>query len=93
MNVNKKKRYKLLVVCESMATGIFFFLNSLLNSLCEEYDIVVVYGERYETPKDIRAQFDDRIRLIKLDTFRRGTDPRMIWAAQKELKKIIRKRF
>ena len=36
MNVNKKKRYKLLVVCESMATGIFFFLNSLLNSLCEE---------------------------------------------------------
>ena len=90
MNVNKKKGYKLLVVCESMATGIFFFLNSLLNSLCEDYEIVIVYGERYETPKDIRAQFDDRIKLIKLDSFRRGTDPRMIWAAQKELRKIIR---
>lgn len=83
------KRYTLLCVCESMATGIFFFLNSLLNSLCEDYEIVIVYAERYETPKDIRDQFDDRIKLIKMDSFRRGTDPRMIWDAQRELRKII----
>ena len=89
--MEQAKRYKLLCVCESMATGIFFFLNSLLNCLCEEYDIVIVYAERYETPKDIREQFDDRIKLIKMDTFRRGMDPRMIWASQKELRKIIDK--
>jgi len=90
MNTKRTQRYKLLCVCESMATGIYFFLNSLLNRLCEDYDIVIVYAERYETPKDIRAQFDDRIRLIRMDTFRRGMDPRMIWAAQRELRKIIR---
>ena len=90
MRVKQEKRYKLLCVCESMATGIYFFLNSLLNRLCEDYDIVIVYAERYETPKDIRAQFDDRIKLIKMDTFRRGMDPRMIWAAQRELRRIIR---
>ena len=90
MDTKKVQRHKLLCVCESMATGIYFFLNSLLNRLCEDYDIVIVYAERYETPKDIRAQFDDRIKLIKMDTFRRGTDPRMIWATQRELRKIIR---
>ena len=90
VDTKKVQRYKLLCVCESMATGIFFFLKSLLNRLCEDYDIVIVYAERYETPKDIRAQFDDRIKLIKMDTFRRGTDPRMIWAAQRELRRIIR---
>ena len=84
------KRYKLLCVCESMATGIFFFLKSLLNSLCQDYDIVVVYAERYETPKDIRQQFDPRIRLIRMDTLRRGMDPRMIWASRQELKRILR---
>lgn len=87
--MQEAKRYKLLCVCESMATGIFFFLNSLLNCLCEDYDIVIVYAERYETPKDIRAQFDDRIKLIKMETFRRGMDPRAIWASQRELRKII----
>lgn len=85
----KGQRYKLLCVCEAMATGIFFFLNSLLNRLCEDYDVVIVYAERYETPKDLRAQFDDRIKLIKMDTFRRGMDPRMIWAAQRDLRRII----
>ena len=89
MPMRETRRYKLLCVCESMATGIFFFLNSLLNSLCEDYDIVIVYAERYETPKDIREQFDGRIKLIKMDTFRRGMDPRMIWASQRELRKII----
>lgn len=88
--MKQAKRCKLLCVCESMATGIFFFLNSLLNSLCEDFDIVIVYAERYETPKDIREQFDDRIKLIKMDTFRRGMDPRMIWASRRELKKIIK---
>ena len=87
--MNQTKRYKLLCVCESMATGIYFFLNSLLNNLCEDYEIVIVYAERYETPKDLREQFDDRIKLIKMDTFRRGMDPRMIWASQRELRKII----
>ena len=90
MSTNLPHRYKLLCVCESMATGIYFFLNSMLNRLCEDYDIVIVYAERYETPKNIRAQFDPRIKLIKMDTFRRGTDPRMIWSAQRELRKIIR---
>jgi len=90
MGVKQAKRYKLLCVCESMATGIYFFLNSLLNSLCEDYDIVVVYAERYETPKDIRQQFDARIKLIKMDTFRRGMDPRMIWASQRELRRILK---
>lgn len=89
VSTKHSQRYKLLCVCESMATGIYFFLNSLLNRLCEDYDIVVVYAERYETPKDIRAQFDDRIKLIKMDTFRRGMDPRMILAAQRDLRKII----
>ena len=87
--MEEAKRYKLLCVCESMATGIYFFLNSLLNALCEDYDIVIVYAERYETPQNIRQQFDSRIKLIKMDTFRRGMDPRMIWVSQKELRKII----
>ncbi len=89
VNTKESQRYKLMCVCESMATGIYFFLNSLLNRLCEDYDIVIVYAERYETPKDLRAQFDSRIKLIKMDTFRRGMDPRMIWAAQRDLRKII----
>lgn len=87
--MQETKRYKLLCVCESMATGIYFFLNSLMNCLCEDYDIVIVYAERYETPKSIRADFDERIKLIKMETFRRGMDPCMIWASQRELRKII----
>ena len=90
MDMALRKQYKLLCVCESMATGIFFFLNSLLNQLCEDYEIVIVYAERYETPKDIREQFDPRIKLIKMDTFRRGMDPKMIHASQRELRKIIK---
>lgn len=90
MNEKHLQRRKLLCVCESMATGTYFFLNSLLNRLCEDYDIVIVYARRRETPGDIRAQFDRRIRLIRLDTLRRGMDPGMIWAAQRGLRKIIR---
>lgn len=73
-----------------MATGIYFFLNSLLNRLCDQYDITIVYAERYETPKDLREQFDERIKLIKMDTLKRGMDPRMILASQREIRKIIR---
>lgn len=90
MRPNQKKRYKLMCVCESMATGIYFFMNSLLNRLCGDFDIVIVYAERFETPKDIRSQFDERIKLIKMDSFRRGMDPRMILAGSRDLKKIIR---
>ncbi len=89
MSTKIRKRYKLLCVCESMATGIFFFLNALLNRLSKDYEIVIVYAERFETPKDIREQFDPDIKLIKMDSFRRGMDPRMIIKAQRELKKII----
>ena len=89
--MKQTKRYKILCVCESMATGTYFFLNALMNRLCDTYDIVIVYGERPETPGDIRQQFDDRIKLIKLDTFRRGTDPRMIFSSQRALSAIIRR--
>lgn len=90
MSEKKPQRYKLLCICESMATGIYFFLNSLLNRLCDQYDITIVYAERYETPKDLREQFDERIKLIKMDTLKRGMDPRMILASQREIRKIIR---
>lgn len=73
-----------------MATGIYFFLRTLLNRLCEDYDIVLVYAERFETPKDISEQFDPRIRLIRQDAVRRSTNPRVVWSAQRQLRKIIR---
>lgn len=66
-NISMKK---VVHVAESFGGGVYSFLTQLCNEIVEDYEIVIVYSLREDTPKDFRKDFDPRIRFVKVDMCR-----------------------
>ena len=54
--MNNKK--KVLHVVESFGGGVFTFLSDLLNEMSDEYEIVVAYSMRKQTPENFKEYFN-----------------------------------
>ncbi len=84
------QRQRILYAVEAMGGGIFTYLATLANGLCEEFDITIAYGVRDETPENIGDYFDDRVKLTYVKNFHRSAGLRHNWLAAGELKQLIK---
>ncbi|NLK95221.1 MAG: glycosyltransferase family 4 protein [Clostridiales bacterium] len=61
---------KIMHVVEGFGGGVYSFLVDLCNSLCESNEVILVYSEREQTPKNFKDDFNKKIRLINLEMSR-----------------------
>ncbi len=61
----------------------------LANGLCEEFDVVIAYKERPQTPVNFKEEFSKNVRFIEVKNFSRNIGIQDI-KAFKEIKKIIK---
>lgn len=88
MDLNNKK--KVLHIVESFGSGVYIFLVDLINCTINDFEIIVAYGERKETPKNFKQDFSNKVKFIKIENFTRSIDLRKDITALKEIKKIIK---
>lgn len=81
---------KVLEIVESFGGGVYAVINDLCNGLGEDFDIVIAYGRRKETPINFKENFKENIRFIEVKNFTRKIDLKKDFFALKELKKIIK---
>lgn len=84
------KKKKILHIVESFGGGIFSFLVDLINGTDDEFDIVVAYGKRAETPENFKSYFNENIKFIKVQNFTRSINPIKDLRAFFEVRKIIK---
>lgn len=81
---------KVLHIVEAFGGGVFTMINDLTNGLKDEYDIVIAYGKRKQTPENLRELFDSKIKLIEIKNFGRKLNLKKDIKALNELKKVIK---
>lgn len=81
---------KILHIVESFGSGVFSFLVDLINCTDQEFDIIVAYGVRKETPENFKDYFSDKVKFIEVKNFTRSISPIKDLKALKEIKQIIK---
>ena len=84
---NKKK---VLHLVEAFGGGVFTFLSDFLNEMTDDYEIVVVYSMRKQTPENFKKYFNKNIKFIEIKNFTRSINPIKDLKAFFEIKKIIK---
>ena len=79
---------KVVYVVESFASGVYTFLTELCNSIVEDYDVVLIYSLRKETPQNFKNDFNPKITFIEIDMCR-GLNPYKNIKSLAKLKKIL----
>lgn len=85
-----KSKKKILHLVEAFGGGVFTFLVELANATCEDYDVVIAYSKRKQTPKNFKGYFNEKVRFIEVKNFTRSIGAKDLKAC-KEVKKIIKK--
>lgn len=81
---------KVLHIVESFGGGVFTVLTDLLNGLSKNYDVVVAYSLRPQTPENFEKYFDKNIKFIKVKNFTRSINLKKDIKALKEIRKIVK---
>ena len=85
-----KNKKKILHLVEAFGGGVFTFLVELANATCEDYDVVIAYSKRKQTPENFKGYFNEKVRFIEVKNFTRSIGAKDLKAC-KEVKKIIKK--
>lgn len=85
-----KSKKKILHLVEAFGGGVFTFLVELANATCEDYDVVIAYSKRKQTPENFKGYFNEKVRFIEVQNFTRSIGAKDLKAC-KEVKKIIKK--
>ncbi|MBR2290661.1 MAG: glycosyltransferase [Clostridia bacterium] len=80
---------KILHIVESFGGGVFSFLVDLVGNLSTDYDIVIAYGKRAQTPENFKEYFPENVKFIEIKNFTRSIGIKDIKAFF-EIKKIIK---
>lgn len=83
-----KKR--ILHIVEAFGGGIFSFLVDLVNSTSDEYEIIVAYGKREQTPDEFKNYFNNNVKFIEVKNFTRSINIVKDFKSFFEIKKIIK---
>lgn len=83
------EKKKILHLVEAFGGGVFTFLVELANSTCDEFDVVIAYSRRKQTPENFEEYFDKRIKFIEVKNFTRSIGIHDIKAC-KEVRQIIK---
>ena len=81
---------KALHIVESFGGGVFTVLTDLLNGISKNYDIVVAYSLRAQTPDNFRKYFDNNIKFIEVKNFTRNINFGKDIKALKEIRNIVK---
>lgn len=81
---------KVLHIVEAFGGGVFSVLCDMFNGLSEEYDIVVAYAKRKQTPENFKDYFKPNIKFIEVKNFTREVNFTKDIKALKEIKKIYK---
>ena len=84
------KKKKILHIVEAFGGGIFSFFNDLAKYTEDDFEIVIAYSMRKETPNDFKNYFSDKIKFIEVKNFARSINPIKDLKAFCEIKKIIK---
>ena len=82
-------RKKILHVVEAFGGGVYTYMLELAKSTCEEYDVVIAYKARPQTPMNFREEFGKNVKFIEVKDFSRNIGMQDL-KALKEIKKIIK---
>ena len=85
-----KERKKVLHIVEAFGGGVFTVLNDLINGTSDDYEIVVAYSLRAQTPKNFKEFFDSKVKFIEVKNFTRSINPKKDIKALKEIKRIVK---
>ena len=66
---------KIVHIVEAFGGGVFTYFVELANSMCDEFDIVIAYAKRKQTPENFKDYFSKNIKLIEIKNFTRSIDP------------------
>ena len=83
------KKKKILHLVEAFGGGVFTFLVELSNSMSEDYEIVIAYAKRNQTPENFKEYFNKNIKFIEVKNFTRSIGIKDFKAC-KEVKQIIK---
>ncbi len=81
---------KILHIVEAFGGGIYTYMEALLKQTCEEFEIVVAYARRPQTPEDFKAHFDPRIKFVEVKHFQRSINPINDLFAGFEIRDIVK---
>ena len=81
---------KVLHIVEAFGGGIFSFLVDLINSTSDEFEIVIAYGKREQTPIDFKNYFNSNVKFIEVKNFTRNINITKDIKAFFEIKNIIK---
>lgn len=84
------EKKKILHIVEAFGGGIFSFFNDLAKYTEDDFEIVIAYSIRKETPNDFKNYFSKKIKFIEVENFARSINPIKDLKAFFEIKKIIK---
>lgn len=84
------EKKKILHIVESFGGGVFSVLVDIVNSLSNEFEIVIAYSKRSQTPENFNEYFNSNIKFIEVKNFTRSINFKKDIKAFFELKKIIK---
>lgn len=84
------KKPKILHIVEAMGGGVFTYIVELANGISDEFDIMIAFGMRKETPENYKEYFNDNIQLVQVKNFVRALSPSKDFRACLELRKIVK---
>lgn len=85
-----KKQKKVLHIVEAFGGGVFTVLSDLINGLSNDYEIIIAYSLRPQTPMNFEKFFNENVKFIEVKNFTRSINPKQDIKALKEIKKLIK---
>lgn len=79
---------KILMICESFGGGVFAYVSQLCNDLTDEFEIILSYSVRSQTPKNYKELLDPRVRLIEVPEMGMVRSPASFIKAVQRLRKL-----
>lgn len=84
------ERKKILYIVEAMGGGVFTYMREMANGLVSDFDILIAYGMREQTPQNLVNYFDPRVQLIEIQSFCRAISPYKDLKSLCEIKKTAK---
>lgn len=63
---------KVLHIVEAFGGGVYTYMEDLLKQINDEFEIVVAYALRPQTPDDFKSRFDNKVKFIEVKHFKRS---------------------
>ena len=81
---------KILYIAEAFGGGVFTYFTELANAVAEEYEVLIAYAKRAETPENFERFFRSDIRFVEILHFQRSVNPLQDFKAMQEIRHLVR---